>query len=163
MKWAVILALGLSAVPAAATEKANGEAREKLAWSMLALLGGAAEELACTGPEPVCAHVARLEALRRAEPSLIRGDVRTLATDRAPQLLAVARRLPEGNRAPFIDTVIVFNTGSRPVAATVMVDRRIDVTKSLLGRCQMPSPGGLLEVKLAPYETIVCAGAVAVN
>lgn len=155
------MALLLGAVPASAADVSG---REKLAWSMLMLLGG--EELTpgeCAMPAPVCAHVAQLEALRRAEPSLIRGDVRILATDRAPELLAVARRLPEGNRAPFIDSIVLFNTSSKPVTATVMIDRRIDVTKSLLGLCRMPSQGGLLEVRLEAHETLVCAGAVAVN
>lgn len=164
MNWAAMIALGLLAAPAAhAAEGVKSEAHEKLAWSMLTLLGGEAGEQPCTASAAICAHVASLEALRRGEPSLIRGDVRTLATDRAPHVLAVARRLPEGNRAPFVDTILIFNTSAKAISATVMIDRRIDVTKSLLGRCQMPSPGGLLEVKLAPYEALVCAGAVAVN
>lgn len=164
MKWAAMIVPGLLAASAAqASEGVKAEAQERLAWSMLTLLGGEAGEQPCTASGAVCAHVAGLEALRRAEPSLIRGDVRTLPTDRAPHVLAVARRLPEGNRAPFIDTILVFNTSAKAVSATVMVDRRIDVSKSLLGRCPMPSPGGVLEVKLAPYEALVCAGAVAVN
>ena len=164
MNRAAIIALGLLAAPAVqAAEGAKSEAQERLAWSMLTLLSGEAGEQPCAASEAVCAHVASLEALRRAEPSLIRGDVRTLATDRAPHVLAVARRLPEGNRAPFIDTILIFNTSAKVVSATVMVDPRIDVTKSLLGRCQIPSPGGVLEVTLAPYEALVCSGAVAVN
>ncbi len=162
MKQALAIALLMLAAPAVA----EPGAQEKLAWSMRALLGGDERPIAagdCDEAVPLCAHIGQLEALRKAEPSLICGDLRVLASDRAPQLLALARRLPEGNRAPFIDTIILFNTSAKPVSATVMIDRRIDVTKSLLGRCSMPNRGGLLKVSLQPYETMVCAGAVAVN
>lgn len=153
---------GLLMLPAAASG-ADLPPQEALAWSMLTLLGTEPPAAGCTQPPPVCAHIAGLQAVRMAEPSLVRGDVRALSTDRAPHLIAFARRLPEGNRAPFIDTLIIFNMGPKPVSGTVMIDRRIDVTKSLIGRCQMPSAGGILEVRLGPYETQVCAGAVAVN
>lgn len=161
MKQLIAMAvLALAAVPAAA----ESVARDELAQSMLALLGGESAGAGdCTPTAAICTHQQRLEALRQAEPSLIRGDVRVLASDRAPQLLAVARRLPEGNRAPFVDTIILFNTSSKPLEANVMIDRRIDVAKSLWGRCPMPSAGGVFTVRLAPFETLVCAGAVAVN
>lgn len=161
MRSGILVVALLLATPATA---ADPQAQEKLAWSMLILLGtGSNAGGACTASAPVCAHIASLEALRVAEPSLLRGDVRSLPTDRAPDLLAVARRLPEGNRAPFIDTILIFNTSAKPIEATVMIDPRIDVSKSLWGRCPMPSPGGQLEVRLGAYETLVCAGAVAVN
>ncbi len=161
MKQLLAVVLLLLATPSAAAESS---ARDELAQSMLALLGGESTGAgSCSPTAAICTHQQRLEALRQAEPSLIRGDVRVLANDRAPHLLAVARRLPEGNRAPFIDTIILFNTSLKPLEATVMIDRRIDVAKSLLGRCPMPSAGGLFAVRLAPFETLVCAGAVAVN
>lgn len=158
---AVALALSLSAAPAAAEGMAGPES---LAWSMRALLGGEAMELSdCGQSDALCAHLERLEALRTAEPSLIRGDVRMLPNSHSPQVLAVARRLPEGPRAPFLDTIIIFNGTPGPIETVVMVDPRIDVAKSLWGRCPMPSPGGVLRITLGPYETLVCAGAVAVN
>ena len=158
---AIAAALSLAAAPAAAADLTGPES---LAWSMRALLGGEALAMAdCVLGAPICAYLERLEALRKAEPSLIRGDVRVLPNSHAPQVLAVARRLPEGPRAPFLDTIIVFNSTSHPIDTVVMVDPRIDVAKSLWGRCDMPSPGGVLPLKLQPYETLVCAGAVAVN
>ena len=160
MRNMLAMALFLMAAPA----EAETQGPEKMALSMQALLGGEAGTMAdCRLSAGLCAHVEKLEALRKAEPSLIRGGFRILPNTKVPQLLAVARRLPEGNRAPFVETIILFNNSSRPVAATVMVDAKIDVTKSLLGCCAMPSPGGLLEVVLQPFETQVCAGAVAVN
>jgi glycosidase len=113
---------------------------------------------------PMYRHVAALAKLRQSEPSLRRGAQRVLAADtEGPGLFAVARRLPEGNRAPFIDTIIAFNTSSKPLKANVMIDPRIEVTKSLLGTCPMPSAPGTLTVEIEPFGTLVCAGAVAVR
>lgn len=147
---------------AASASASDIQQRERLAWSMLTLLSQETPLADCSQTAPVCAHLAQIDAVRKAEPALVRGDLRNLPTDRAPHLLAFARRLPEGNRAPFIDTIIIFNMAPKPMNGTVMIDRRIDVTKSLIGRCQMPSVGGLLEVQLGAYETLICAGAVAV-
>jgi glycosidase len=113
---------------------------------------------------PLYAHIAALAKLRAAEPSLRRGVQRVLAAEtEGPGLFAAARALPEGNRAPFLETVIVFNTSDKPLKANVMIDPRVDVTKSLLGQCAMPSAPGTLPVQVEPFGTLVCAGAVAVR
>jgi glycosidase len=112
---------------------------------------------------PLYAHIGDLARLRAAEPALRRGLQRVLNADEAPGLFAVARRLPEGNRAPFLESVLVFNTSDKPLKANVEIDSRIDVMKSLRGRCAMPSAPGRFPVELAPFETLVCVGAVAVR
>lgn len=112
---------------------------------------------------PLFRHLARLARLRADEPSLRRGRQRVLNADEEPGLFAVARRLAEGNRAPFVDTIIVFNTSSRPLRANVEIDPRIDITRSLLGQCAQPSAPGTLPVDIEPFGTLVCAGAVAVR
>jgi len=112
---------------------------------------------------PLYRHIADLAKLRAAEPALRQGRQRVLNADEKPGLFAVARRLPDGNRAPFIDTIIVFNTSARPIRANVEIDPRIDITKSLMGRCAQPSAPGTLPVEIEPFGTLVCAGAVAVQ
>ncbi|WP_199554121.1 alpha-amylase family glycosyl hydrolase [Sandaracinobacteroides hominis] len=112
---------------------------------------------------PLYLHIAALAKLRAAEPSLRRGGQRLLQADEAPGLFAVARRLPEGNRAPFIETIVAFNTSAKPLKANLMIDARIDVTKSLWGRCAMPSAPGTMPVEIEPFGVLVCAGAVAVQ
>lgn len=113
---------------------------------------------------PLYRHIAALAALRQAEPSLRRGGQTVLEADtKAPGVFAVARRLPEGNRAPFIDTIVVFNTSSSPLKANVRIDPRIEVTKSLMGNCAQPAAPGTLSVEIEPFGTLVCAGAVAVR
>jgi neopullulanase len=57
----------------------------------------------------------------------------------------------------------MFNTSAQPLKANVMIDPRIDVTKSLLGTCPMPAAPGTLSVEIEPFGTLVCAGAVAVQ
>ncbi len=113
---------------------------------------------------PLYAHIAMLAKLRQSDPALQRGEQRILeaATD-APGLFAVARRLPEGNRAPFLDTIVIFNSSAHPLKANVMIDPRIDVTRSLFGSCPMPAAPGTLSIQIEPFETLVCAGAVAVR
>jgi glycosidase len=112
---------------------------------------------------PLYRHIAALAKLRAAEPSLARGLQRVLAADEAPGLFAVARRLPEGNRAPFLDTLVIFNSSAKRLKANVRIDPRIDVIKPLYGACGQPDAPGRLPVELAPFETMVCAGAVAVR
>jgi len=112
---------------------------------------------------PLYAHIAMLAKLRAAHPELARGRQRVLNADEQPGLFAVARRLVDGNRAPFIDTIIIFNTSGKPLEANVEIDGRIDVTKSLLGTCAQPSAPGSLPVRLPAFGTLVCAGAVAVQ
>ncbi len=113
---------------------------------------------------PLYRHIATLSKLRGGEPSLSRGRERVLiAETEGPGLFAVARRLPEGNRAPFLDTIIVFNTSGRPLKANIPIDPRIDITKSLLGLCAQPAAPGVLAVDIEPFGTLVCAGAVAVR
>ncbi len=112
---------------------------------------------------PLYRHIADLAKLRADEPALRRGRQRVLNADEKPGLFAVARRLPEGNRAPFIDTIIVFNTSAQPLRANVEIDPRIDITKSLMGRCAQPTAPGTLPVEIEPFGTLVCAGAVAVR
>lgn len=112
---------------------------------------------------PLYRHIAALAKLRQSEPSLMRGEQRLLYSEEGSGLFAVARRLPEGNRAPFIDTIIAFNTSEQPLKANVTIDPRIDVTKSLWGTCGMPSAPGTLPVEIEPFGVLVCAGAVAVQ
>jgi neopullulanase len=113
---------------------------------------------------PLYAHIAMVAKVRQSEPSLRRGEQRVLeAATEAPGLFAVARRLPEGNRAPFLDTIVMFNTSATPLKANVMIDPRIDVTRSLMGNCQQPAAPGTLSVEIEPFGTMVCAGAVAVR
>jgi glycosidase len=113
---------------------------------------------------PLYRHIAELAELRTAEPSLRRGLQTVLEADtNGPGLFAVARRLPEGNRAPFIDTLVMFNSSAKPLRANVRIDPRIEVTKSLLGTCPMPAAPGTLSVEIEPFGTLVCAGAVAVR
>jgi hypothetical protein len=57
----------------------------------------------------------------------------------------------------------MFNTSDKPLEANVEIDGRIDVTRSILGDCSMPSAPGSLPVRLPPFGTMVCAGAVAVQ
>jgi glycosidase len=113
---------------------------------------------------PLYMHIKALARVRQSEPSLQRGEQWVLeAATEAPGLFAVARRLAGGNRAPFIDTIVMFNTSATPLKANVMIDPRIDVTRSLLGQCPMPSAPGTLSVEIEPFGTLVCAGAVAVQ
>lgn len=113
---------------------------------------------------PLYVHIKALAKVRQSDPALQRGEQRILeaATD-APGLFAVARRLAHGNRAPFIDTIVMFNSSARPLMANVMIDLRIDVTKSLYGNSPMPAAPGTLSVEIEPFGTLVCAGAVAVR
>jgi neopullulanase len=113
---------------------------------------------------PIYAHIAAMAKVRQSDPALRRGEQRVLeAATEAPGLFAVARRLPEGNRAPFLDTIVIFNTSAKPINANVMMDPRIDVTKSLVGNCPQPSAPGTLTVEIPAFGTLVCAGAVAVQ
>jgi glycosidase len=113
---------------------------------------------------PLYRWIAGLAAVRAKDPALRRGLQRVIAYDPdKPGLFAVARRLPGGNRAPFIDTIIVFNTSAEPLRAHVEIDPRIDVTASRLGSCAQPSAPGSLPVELPPFGVMVCAGAVAVR
>ncbi|MGL6043401.1 MAG: alpha-amylase family glycosyl hydrolase, partial [Sandaracinobacteroides sp.] len=113
---------------------------------------------------PIYRHIAELAKLRAQEPSLRRGVQTVLAADtEAPGLFAVARRLDEDSHAPFIDTIILFNSSAKQMKANVMIDPRIDVTRSLMGNCAQPSAPGTLPVDIEAFGTLVCAGAVAVR
>lgn len=113
---------------------------------------------------PLYRHIAALSRVRLSDPALTRGLQRVLiAETEGPGLFAVARRLADGNRAPFLDTIVVFNTSARPLKANVPIDPRIEVTKSLFGTCPMPAAPGTLSVEIEPFGTLVCAGAVAVK
>lgn len=147
------------------------DAREPLFPSKVAvyndnrLLGTAATTASANfdTTHPLYRHIAALAKLRAAEPSLRGGVQRVLKADEEPGLFAVARRLPDGSRAPFIDTIVAFNTSAKPLKANVMIDPRIDVTKSLWGNCAQPSAPGTLPVEIEPFGTLVCAGAAAVQ
>ncbi|PZU48953.1 MAG: hypothetical protein DI568_06660 [Sphingomonas sp.] len=148
--------------------EAERQARVKLAYSLLMLLRRDGQMSAAGGGyarmSPLDRHIELLAKLVAAEPSLRRGEIQLLAADaEGPGLLAVARRLPEGNRAPFIDTILLFNTSGAAVTAAVAVDPRIEVTKSMLGDCPLPSARGVLTVEIEPFGALVCAGAVAVR
>ncbi len=123
-----------------------------------------AEEANRDTDHPLCRRIAALAALRAEDPALCLGLQRVRAAEPdGPGLFAVARREPGGNRAPFIATVVAFNTSGLPLRANIPIDPRIEVTACRLGTGAQPSVPGRLAIEIPPLEGIVCGGAVAVR
>jgi glycosidase len=100
--------------------------------------------------------IARMAAIRRADPALSRGDQIVRAAGDKPGLYAISRRAPSGGG----ETVAVFNTSTAPVSANIEVDAGSMHWQSLHGRCApVARAAGSYAVEIAPLDYIVCTAA----
>ena len=102
---------------------------------------------------PLYRALARMAALRKADPALSRGDQVVRASDDAPGLFAISRRAPSGGG----ETLAVFNTGTTPITAQIEVDSGSADWASVHGRCApRASAPGSYRVEVAPLDYILC-------
>ena len=102
---------------------------------------------------PLYRAIAGMAALRKADPALRGGEQVVRASSDAPGLFAISRRAPSGGG----ETLAVFNTGTTPVAANVLVDADSTRWEALHGRCAPASAApGSYRVEVAPLDYVVC-------
>lgn len=102
---------------------------------------------------PLYLAIKEMTSVRAADANLRRGLQTVRAADDAPGLFAFSRAV-EGQKG---ETLVVFNTGDKPLTANVVVD--VDSTNwtSLRGTCAATSSApGSVRISLAPFEYMVC-------
>jgi glycosidase len=105
---------------------------------------------------PLYRAIAGMAALRKAEPSLRRGEQVVRAAGDAPGLFAFSRRAPSGGG----ETLAVFNTSTKPISANVTVDAGSVRWQGLHGSCAPTAAApGSYRVEVAPLDYILCKAA----
>ena len=105
---------------------------------------------------PLYRAIAAMAALRKAEPSLRRGEQVVRAAGDAPGLFAFSRRAPSGGG----ETLAVFNTSTKAISANVQVDAGSMRWQSLHGACVPAAAApGSYRVEIAPLDYILCKAA----
>ena len=108
---------------------------------------------------PIYRALARMAAVRAADPALRRGAQRVLNyTTDGPGLFAIARAMPGDDG----QTLVVFNSSNRPLSANVWVDSALARFEPVIGACrpQAAAPGSY-RVDIPPLDFIVCRAAPA--
>jgi glycosidase len=105
---------------------------------------------------PVYRALARMAAIRKADPALSRGDQIVRASSDKPGIFAISRRAPSGGG----ETLAVFNTGTTPITTHVQVDSANLRWQSVHGSCApSASAPGSYRVTVAPLDYLVCKAA----
>ena len=138
----MLAAAGLTVVLVARDEARGEAARQEIATT--------------TGNDRVSVvrgDLSDLAAIRQADPALRGGEKEVRAYGDTPGLFALSRRAPSGGG----ETLAVFNTGTTPLAANVLVDTGSTRWTSLFGRCAARSRApGSYRVEIAPLSYLVC-------
>ncbi|HEX8669919.1 MAG TPA: alpha-amylase family glycosyl hydrolase [Allosphingosinicella sp.] len=102
---------------------------------------------------PLYRAIAEMAAQRNADPALRSGDQIVRASSDKPGLFAISRRAPSGGG----ETLAVFNTGTTPIAAQVLVDSGSARWTSVHGTCapEATAPGSY-RVEVSPLGYILC-------
>ena len=102
---------------------------------------------------PIYRAIASMARIRAADPALRRGDQVVRAYGDTPGLFALSRRAPSGGG----ETLVAFNTSSRPISANVQVDANSMTWQALHGLCapRATAPGSV-RVEIAPFDYILC-------
>ncbi|MDQ8756789.1 alpha-amylase family glycosyl hydrolase [Sphingosinicella sp. LHD-64] len=103
---------------------------------------------------PLYRAISRMAAIRAADPALRRGAQRVLNTStEGPGLFAISRRAPDGGG----ETLIVFNTGTTPLAANLWVSAGLDRFEAVHGTCapRVSAPGSY-RVDIPPLDFVIC-------
>lgn len=102
---------------------------------------------------PIYRALRQMARIRAADPALRRGAQRVIAENTEPGLFAIARVSPDGSG----QTIVAFNSSTRPVRANLAVDPALRSFEPVLGAC---SPGaaapGSYAVEVPALGTIVC-------
>ena len=102
---------------------------------------------------PVYQAIARMAAIRSADPALRRGDQLVRAYGGTPGLFALSRRAPSGVG----ETLVAFNTGTTPLSAWVTVDHGSMRWEPVHGACAPAAAApGSYRVEIAPLDYVVC-------
>ena len=102
---------------------------------------------------PLYKAIAEMARLRAADPALRRGLQTVRAAAEAPGLFAFTRALPDQAG----ETLVVFNTGSTPLTANVMVDPASTRWTASRGACPTASAApGAVRVTVPPFDYLIC-------
>ena len=94
-----------------------------------------------------------MAAIRRGDPALSRGEQVIRAYGDSPGLFALSRRAPSGGG----ETLVLFNTGTAPVAGNVMVDGDSQRWTSVRGRCAATAAApGSYRIEVPALDYVVC-------
>ncbi|MFN3387796.1 MAG: alpha-amylase family glycosyl hydrolase [Allosphingosinicella sp.] len=105
---------------------------------------------------PLYRAIARLAAIRKADPALSRGDQVVRASSEGPGLFALSRRAPSGGG----ETLAVFNTGTAPLTVNVEVDHDSRRWTPVHGACAATATApGSYRVEIAPLDYVICKAA----
>jgi glycosidase len=97
--------------------------------------------------------IAAMAAIRRADPALSLGEQTVRAYGDSPGLFALSRRAPSGGG----ETLVLFNTGTSPIAGNVTVDADSLRWTSVRGRCAAAAAApGSYRVEVPALDYVVC-------
>lgn len=114
---------------------------------------GAKEHFGTDGP--LYRAISAMARLRAADPALRRGRQTVRASDDKPGLFAVSRSTGAG------ETLVVFNTGSTPIAAQVEVDATSRTWRAARGSCAAAATApGSYRVEIGPLDYMICVSEV---
>lgn len=102
---------------------------------------------------PLYRAISEMARLRAADPALRRGAQTVRAAAEAPGLFAISRALP----AQAGETLVVFNTGTEPLNANVVVDPSSTRWTAARGSCPTASAApGVVRVTVPPLDYMIC-------
>ncbi len=102
---------------------------------------------------PLYRAISEMARLRAADPALRRGAQTVRAAAEAPGLFAISRALP----AQAGETLVVFNTGTEPLSANVVVDPSSTRWTAARGSCPTASAApGVVRVTVPPLDYMIC-------
>lgn len=102
---------------------------------------------------PLYRAISEMARLRAADPALRRGAQTVRAAAEAPGLFAITRALP-GQTG---ETLVVFNTGTEPLSASIVVDPSSTRWTAARGSCPTASAApGVVRVTVPPLDYMIC-------
>lgn len=108
---------------------------------------------------PIYRAIAQMAALRKADPALRRGEqIVRASTDKGPGIFAISRRMG----ADPGETLVAFNTSTKPVTVNVKVDYASSAWRTEHGACapRSESPGSY-RVSVPALDYVICTSRAA--
>lgn len=102
---------------------------------------------------PLYRAISEMARLRAADPALRRGRQTVRAAAEAPGLFAITRALPDQAG----ETLVVFNTGTEPLSANIVVNAASTRWTASRGSCPTASAApGVVRVTVPPLDYMIC-------
>ena len=103
---------------------------------------------------PIYRAIAEMAALRQADPALRRGEqVTSASTDEGPGIFAISRRMGADSG----ETLVAFNTSTKPVSVEVKVDYASSAWRAERGACaKRPDSPGSYRVSVPALDYVIC-------